>query len=145
MKQPALFLLLLHILFFPVSTSACLPVNTEDHPSGLICMSELVTDRNLSKKELRTLQKEEKKRIRMEHRLEKFQKLLHSRYDQAKSGIFSDPVGRWFWIWVISWGFGILLFAISGGAIGTFVGVLLLTAFVIGSIALVVWLKKQFS
>ncbi len=143
MKKPASIILFLTLFIIPIISPASTPVNTEDLVDGVIYMTDLVPGKKLTKKEIRCLQNEEKALVRFERRIDKIQKVLNSQ-PVRNSGIFGDPVGKWFWIWLISWGLGILLFVISNGSIGVFLAVIMLLAFVVGSISLVVWLKKQF-
>jgi hypothetical protein len=54
-------------------------------------------------------------------------------------------VDKWFWIWAIAWGAGILITVISGASIASgFLGIFWLSLFIIGSVALVIWLIKKF-
>ena len=132
------------LFFFPVKSNAITPANNDDHTGPMLYLSHPSQDKNLTTKKIKSFNKEERTRERTERRIEKIKKLLNSQSGQKDSGIFNDSVGKWFWIWLISWGLGILLFVISNGSIGVFLAVIMLLAFVVGSISLVVWLKKQF-
>ncbi len=120
-------------------------INTEDHPSALIEMSEMMPDHQLTHKELRKLNQDESKLVRIENHLSHLQKKLTERNARHTLGGISDPVDKWFWIWVISWGLGILLTIIFAGAMaGAALGIIWLLAFGLGSVALVLWLVKKF-
>ena len=137
-------ILLLFVIILPVlSLKANTPcINTEDHPESLITMHEYILDHQTTQRELRDLQKEEKRLEKLESRL---QKLFAKRSEHHSLGNIHDPVDKWFWIWGISWGAGILITIISGANIASgFLGILWLSLFIIGSVALVIWLIKKF-
>lgn len=128
-----------HVLF------ALTPINTEDHPKARIEMNELVYDHAITKTELRKLKSDEKHLVRFEHFYSSFTKKSTASSSKHAAGIFSDPVNRWFWLWVITWGIGIFLLVVSSGALaGAGIGLLWFLAFGLGSIALIIWLVKKF-
>ncbi len=120
-------------------------INTEDHPAGLFEMSKMMPEHQLSHKDLRMSGKNDLHQVRIENHLSRLQKKLKARNARHPLGGISDPVDEWFWIWVISWGLGILLTIIFAGAMaGAALGILWLLAFGIGSVSLVLWLVKKF-
>jgi hypothetical protein len=128
----------------PIHAESC--INTEDHPTSLASMTDLVPDLPLNREEIKSLQKEEKILQRFERRMERFQYFTHSQKGQKRLGGFSDSVDRWFWFWVIGWGAGILLSILAGGVFTSgVIGILWFTLFVAGSVSLVMWLVKKFS
>jgi hypothetical protein len=91
------------------------------------------------------IRKEAKKQAREERFIARFQKAVHAKFQKKQPGGISDPVDKWFWIWAIAWSIGIIMTIIAGGAIaGTAIGIIWLAAFVIGSVALILWLVKKF-
>jgi len=144
-RMKKLHLILLCFVFLPLhwlkANNSC--INTEDHPGGAINMSEYIADKPIARKELRNLKQEEKHYVQLET---KFKKMFSSgRTKHHGAGIFSDPVDKWFWIWVLGWGTGILITIISGASIASgFIGILWFSLFIIGSIALIIWLIKKF-
>ena len=136
-------LLLLLIILPALSLKANTPcINTEDHPEGLTTMHEYILDHQTTRHEWRDLQKEEKRYQKFESRL---QKLFAKNAEQHSIGNIHDPVDKWFWVWTIGWGAGILITILSGASIASgFLGILWLSLFIIGSVALVVWLIKKF-
>jgi len=120
-------------------------VNTEDHPGALIEMAELLPDRHFSRDEFRELRANEQLLQRIENRLDRKTKAFSSKHSKRTLGGFSDPVDKWFWIWAIAWGLGILLTIVTGGSLtGVALGLIWLFAFGLGSVALVLWLVKKF-
>ena len=118
-------------------------INTEDHPEGTVTMEEFIIDQPASHQELRKLQREEKRYIQLENKFKKSYTSKHSR--NHSPGVFSDPVDKWFWIWVMGWGAGILITIISSASIASgFLGILWFSLFIIGSISLIIWLIKKF-
>lgn len=136
---------ILFLLFFilpQLSKAHAACINTEDHPDGLKTMHEYIQDHQVTQPELRVLQKEEKRFQKLESRL---QKLFAKKAEHRSLGNIHDPVDKWFWIWAIGWGAGILITIISGASIASgFLGILWLSLFIIGSVALVIWLIKKF-
>jgi hypothetical protein len=136
-----LLLLFFHVLL-PLQAHTSI-INTEDHPEGIVSMSDYIADQPASHLELRNLKREE-------NRYTQFEKKFNKLYQRQKSGHHSisnihDPVDKWFWVWVLGWGAGILITIISGASIASgFLGILWLSLFMIGSIALVIWLIKKF-
>jgi len=136
---------ILILFFLPIlslkANTAC--INTEDHPDGIVSMADYVADQPVSHHQLRILKKEEKQYTSFERKFSK----LYSRHASRHHGISNihDPVDKWFWIWAIGWGAGILITVISGASIASgFLGILWLSLFIIGSVALVIWLIKKF-
>lgn len=145
------------LLHFLISVSILLPamafaapiVNTEDQPAGIVTMDEMVADKVMTAEELKVLQKEEKKQLRMERRMERLEKFMNSKLGQKLLGGLDDPVDKFFWYWIIGWGVGILLSIIAaatltGGGFGI-LWLLAYLAYLAGSVALIVWLVKKFS
>ena len=137
------------VLALPTFSVATPVINTEDNTAGLVTMDEMVADKTLTAQELKVLQKEEKKQIRMERRMERVEKFMSSKLGQKLLGGLDDPVDKWFWFWIIGWGAGIVLTIIASAALasGTF-GVLWLLAYLAwlaGSVSLIIWLVKKFS
>ena len=118
-------------------------INTEDHPEGAVTIEEFIIDQPASHHELRNLQQEEKRFQKLEN---KFKKIFAARQSKHHSiNGFSDPTDKWFWIWTIGWGAGILITIFSGASIASgFLGILWFSFFIIGSIALIIWLIKKF-
>lgn len=118
-------------------------VNTEDHPGGIVSMDDYIADLPVSREKLRDLKKEEKQYTTFER---KINKLYHSSHSNRHSiNNIHDPVDKWFWVWAIGWGAGILITIISGASIASgFLGILWFSLFIVGSIALVIWLIKKF-
>jgi hypothetical protein len=118
-------------------------INTEDHPDGAITQEQFILDQHSSRQELRNLQKEENRYQKLENKFKKIYASKQSRHHPING--FSDPVDKWFWIWAIGWGVGILITIISGASIASgFLGILWFSLFIIGSIALIIWLIKKF-
>ncbi len=133
------------LLFLPSFLIASPIINTEDHPSAVIEMKEMVPDHHPSRLELKELKKGEQHLIRIENRIVRMNKMLGSERFKNSLGGINDPVDRWFWIWIITWGFGLLLTVIFGGSLtGATLGIVWLLAFAIGSVSLVIWLVKKF-
>jgi hypothetical protein len=145
MKRKSIPPVFTFLLFTQSWLFASTVINTEDHPSGLNEMSEMVPDHRLSQKEIKDLKGYEQRLQRIENRLGRFNKVLASGKSKSSIGSISDPVDKWFWIWVISWGVGILLTVLFGGALaGVAIGIIWFLAFGLGSVALVLWLVKKF-
>lgn len=120
-------------------------MNTEDNPAAKIEMSEMIPDHHTSTKELKELKKDEKRLVRFEHFFTVMNKKSNEKTSKHSAGIFSDPVNRWFWLWVITWGLGIFLLVVSSGGIaGVGIGLIWFLAFGLGSVALILWLVKKF-
>jgi hypothetical protein len=131
--------------FLPTFLYSASTVNTEDHPASMIEMSEMIPDHHSSKMELRELKRNEKRLDRFEHFFSVLNKKSTGKDSKHSAGIFSDPVNRWFWLWVITWGLGIFLLVVSSGGIaGAGIGLIWFLAFGLGSVALILWLVKKF-
>ncbi len=131
--------------FLPTFLYSASPVNTEDHPSSRIEMCEMIPDHHTSKMELKELKRNEKRLVRFEHFLSVLNKKSIAKSTKHSAGIFSDPVNKWFWLWVITWGLGIFLLVVSSGGIaGAGIGLIWFLAFGLGSVALILWLVKKF-
>jgi hypothetical protein len=88
---------------------------------------------------MRSLRREERLLLRVENRLEKI-----AAKPPARIRGFSDDTDKWFWLWAIGWGLGIVLLIVSGGALSSvFLSILWILGFVGGSAALIVWLIKR--
>jgi len=136
---------LLILLFKPITSLHATDsfINTEDHPDGVCTMSAYIADRPVTTKELRKLRQEEKHYVQLESKLKKLYNSSSSRHHGINN--IHDPVDKWFWIWVIGWGLGILITIISGATIASgFLGILWFSFFIIGSIAMIIWLIKKF-
>lgn len=134
------------LLFFFHSFLNANPIlNTEDHPEGLIVMSALIPDHKPDHAELKNLKQNEQQLVRIEKRIGRINKIYNSGSSNRPLGGISDPVDKWFWIWVIGWGLGLVLTLLFAGAItGAAIGIIWFLAFGIGSVALVLWLVKKF-
>ena len=143
-------LFLLALAFMLPSLSVASPtINTEDNAAGLVSMNEMIPDKTLTAEELKMLQKEEKKQLRMERRMERVEKFMNSKLGQKLLGGLDDPVDKFFWFWIIGWGAGIVLTIIASATLsaGSF-GILWLLAYLAwlaGSVSLIIWLVKKFS
>jgi hypothetical protein len=127
----------------PLFSNSAFIINVEDHPRSHISMNAYVSDQLTSVQSIRQLQKEEKKLVKVESRLNKFFQKVNDH--QERFGLFSDPVNKWLWFWIFGWSLGLLITLISGATVTTgFLGILWLVGFVGGSIALVIWLLKKF-
>lgn len=132
-------------MFLTAATSGRNTINTEDIRPGTISMAEWPASASLSKHERARISKEEKKLHREEKLTARLQKIVQAKFQKKKLGDLGDPVDKWFWIWAITWSLGIILTIIAGGAIaGTAIGIIWLASFVIGSVALILWLVKKF-
>jgi hypothetical protein len=121
----------------PASTARV--INTEDYSPGIVRMDELVPPTPRTAAEMRSLRREERLLLRVEKRLEKI-----AAKPPARIRGFSDDTDKWFWLWAIGWGLGILLLIVSGGALSSvFLSILWILGFVGGSAALIVWLIKR--
>ncbi|MFZ1679264.1 MAG: hypothetical protein WAT91_18415 [Saprospiraceae bacterium] len=108
-------------------------------------MNELIPDHHSTRSEIKELKKNEKRLNRFENVLKHINKISKSGSAKHSGGLFSDPVNRWFWLWIITWGAGILLLVVSAGALtSAAIGILWLLAFAVGSVALILWLVKKF-
>jgi hypothetical protein len=140
-----LFLLFLVFSFRPVSSFLIAEtiINTEDHPEKGILAKDYTPRQETSRATLQKLKTEEKHLVRFEDKWKKMQASKKARKHSLNG--FSDPVDKWFWIWVIGWGAGILITILSGaGIFSGFLGILWFSLFIIGSVALVIWLIKKF-
>ena len=145
MKFTTFILLCFLILLFPEQVKGTPIVNTEDFTEGIVSMHELSVKATLNKKALKSQGRENRQRLRNEKLFDKLQKVMHSKMQKKSLGSIHDSTDKWFWIWSISWGVGILLTIIAGGAVaGTFISILWLVAFVVGAGALIMWLIKKF-
>ena len=147
MKLKALLFLFALSLLMPGMSSAS-SINTEDNQAGLVTMDEMIADKVLTAQELKVLQKEEKKQVRMERRMAKVEKFMQSKLGQKLMGGLDDPVDKWFWYWIIGWGAGIVLLVIATASLGTgfgILGILATLAWLFGSVSLIIWLVKKFS
>ncbi len=114
-------------------------INTEDYVPGTVSMDDLVPPSPRSAPDMRSLRREERLLLRVENRLEKI-----AAKPPARIRGFSDDTDKWFWLWAIGWGLGIVLLIVSGGALSSvFLSILWILGFVGGSAALIVWLIKR--
>jgi hypothetical protein len=135
----SLFSIVLHL---PLAASA--HINTEDFAPGKITLSAFPSSTICYDQSIHNIQLQKKKLLRLEKRLTKI-KQRWSQSNQYSIEGFSDTTDRWFWLWTIGWGTGILITLLSGGAITSgFFGILWLVGFGFGSAALFVWLRKRF-
>ena len=145
MKILAHFLTWSTLVWFPLSLLSAPPVNSEDFTPGLFMMTEMVPDHTVTKREMRTLKKEEKFQLRVERFLQRMEQRLQAKKSHRGIDNINDPIDKWFWWWAICWGAGILLSIFAGGAIiGAGIGLFWWLLFAAGSVALVVWLVKKF-
>ncbi len=137
-------ILLVFILFPLLSSKAGEQfINSEDHPDAVVTMHDYIIDKPATRQEIQRLQQEEKHYVQLEAKLKK----LYASKRSKRHGLngFSDPVDKWFWVWVFGWGIGILITIISGASIASgFIGILWFSFFIIGSVALIIWLIKKF-
>jgi hypothetical protein len=132
-------------MMLPSSVSGHNMVNTEDLPHGRISMTAWAPCPSLAKHKQTRIHKEVRKQHREEKFIARFQKIVQAKFQRKHPGGISDPIDRWFWIWTIGWGLGIIMTIIAGGAIAsTALGIVWLASFVIGSVALILWLVKKF-
>ena len=126
--------------------SFCNPaINTEDFVAGKLTMVEYANSTPVSKHELKKQKKEERLLHRVESLMLRFEKVIQTKMHKKSINGINDPVDRWFWIWGISWGVGILITLFAGGAVAaTGIGILWLIAFSVGAFALILWLIKTF-
>ena len=109
----------------------------------MVNLTELPTSFDNGGKELKKQTKALKKEQRRAKRAAKYQKFM------GKQGVdFADPVEKWMWFWIFSWG-GALIFTliaapISGGAAWFFWFISTLL-WIFGTVALVIWLVNKFS
>ena len=139
-------ILLCYIFIFSPKPSFCTPAsNTEDFVAGKLTMVEYVHSTPLSKHELKKQKKEERILHRAESLMFRLEKAIHAKMQKSSINGISDPVDRWLWIWGISWGIGILITIIAGGAVAaTGIGIIWLLAFSVGAVSLILWLIKKF-
>ncbi len=139
-----IFLLFLFIAFYYLAQSKCL-INTEDFSTGVVSIAQWPSASPVSKEEIKNAKREEKIILRTEKFQTKLEKVFKSKKVMRSIGNISDPVDRWLWIWAISWGVGMLMTLIAGGAIAaTAIGIIWLVAFSVGAAALIIWLIKKF-
>ena len=134
------------ILILTFQKSYCTPAtNTEDFVTGKLTMVEYANTTPLSKQEIKKQKKEERLLHRTESMMLRFEKAIHAKMQKKSINGINDPVDRWFWIWGISWGAGILITLFAGGAVAaTGIGILWLLAFSVGAVSLILWLIKKF-
>ena len=133
------------LVFFCSFLVASPIINTEDHPMGQVDMCELIPDHKFMRSEVKERKVNEQRLSRFENLLEKITKRSNAGKSNRALGGLSDPVDKWFWIWIIAWGAGIVITVASGGALtGAAIGIIWLAAFGLGSVALVLWLVKKF-
>ncbi len=95
-------------------------VNTEDHASGIVQMSDKTMDHAALKAEQQhnaQLLKTEKRQYKAEKRLAWFSRMINMKMAKTKHkslGGLDDPVDKWFWYWLIGWGAGLILTIIAG-------------------------------
>jgi len=108
-----------------------------------------VVEKEMTKKEIREIKKQERKADRLEKRIVKFEKKMAKRQARGK-----DDASKWMKFWLLGWGAAIVLPVIAIAAIGTggtgfgLAGVLLLLgalAGTFGTVSLIIWLVKKFS
>ncbi|MEP6647607.1 MAG: hypothetical protein ABJC12_11020 [Saprospiraceae bacterium] len=141
MLRKASLLLFPILAVFHTTLSASPVINTEDHPVARIEMNELIPDHQATHAEVRILKKNESRLYRFENIMHR----LSTKKSRHSKGLFSDPVNKWFWIWLVTWGFGALVLVVSSGGVASpAIGIIWLLAFAIGSISLIIWLLKKF-
>jgi len=105
-----------------------------------------VVEKEMTKKEIRQIKKQERKAERFKKRIAKFEKKMERRG--------GDDAKKWMKFWLLGWGAGLLLWIIAiaavgsgGGGFGLFAILTLLgsLAWLFGSISLIIWLVKKFS
>ncbi|MEO6131702.1 MAG: hypothetical protein ABIQ02_07630 [Saprospiraceae bacterium] len=143
LRKTSLLLFTMNFLFHPFLNAASV-INTEDRPTSLIEMNEMIPDHHATHAELKILKRNEKRLNRFESLVQR----MHKVYAEKKSGhagLFTDPVNKWLWLWLITWGIGILVLVVSSGGVASpAIGIIWLLAFAIGSVALIIWLVKKF-
>jgi hypothetical protein len=133
------------ILLQPLTPVKC-AVNTEDFQAGKISMHEISVSGIPEKVAEKKSAKEERARLRSERLMSRLEKFLGYANQKKSLTDNSDPAGKWFWIWAVSWGLGILLTIVTGATItGTALGLIWFLSFAIGASALVIWLIKKFA
>ena len=124
-------------------------VNSEDFATGLVTIDEMAADKapvskQLTKKELRQQKRALKKQAKMEKRMAKFQEKLQKKMNK-KAVDFNDPVDKWFWFWIFSWGAAILISLLAVGLVSPFIWVIASLLWLFGTVSLIVWLVNKFA
>jgi hypothetical protein len=145
MLRKTILLLIPGIIFLQSFMQASPVINLEDHPAGIIEMKSLIPDHMSTRSELKKLKKEEHHLLFVEKQISRISQKLGSKRTSHSLGGFSDPVDKWFWIWIVTWGLGILLTILFAGSLtGATFGIIWLLSFGLGAISLVLWLVKKF-
>ena len=87
--------------------------------------------------------KQTKRMQKLEKRLEKRIKKMEAKADKADVD-FDDPVDKWMWFWIFSWGLALAAGFVSLFALSGLFGFISAAFAVFGFIALVLWLVKRF-
>lgn len=132
-------------LFTSTSSANTSLINSEDNRAGLVSVDEVKSaSYTYSKKELKKAWKKERKEQRLQKRMEWLsrivQKKMAKKMEKQKRkniGGIDDPVDKWFWYWAIAWGAGILFLIVS-------VNILATIAFILGTVAAVIWVVNRF-
>ncbi|MBK9104857.1 MAG: hypothetical protein IPL92_09855 [Saprospiraceae bacterium] len=131
------------ILCTPLPFNAA--VNTEDIRMGSVTMHAWASESRTPKAIDRQLEKNKKLQLRREKLIIRLDHFIQRKLKHKSIANIHDSTDKWFWIWSISWGLGILLTIFSGAAIaGAALGLIWFFSFAIGATALVLWLKKKF-
>lgn len=88
--------------------------------------------------------KQAKKMQKLEKRIEKRIKKLEVKADKAEVD-FDDPVEKWMWFWIFSWGLGLAALLVAQIVLDGLFGFIAGALFIFGFVALVLWLVKTFA
>src|SRR6185503_9014288 len=105
MAQKQLILIILSMFYYPAFLISSPVINTEDHPASLAGFEQFIPDHSATPADIKKLRKEERHLSKIENRLEKIHQFISGK-SNSPLGIFKDPVNKWFWIWITSWGLG---------------------------------------
>lgn len=131
------------ILCTPLPFNAA--VNTEDIRMGSVTMHNWASESRATKTNAKLYEKNLRFQLRREKQITRLDHFVQRKLKHKSIANIHDSTDKWFWIWTISWGLGILLTIISGAAIaGAALGLIWFFSFAIGATALVLWLKKKF-
>jgi len=131
------------ILCTPLPSAAA--INTEDSRMGIVTMHKWASESRTAKAAERAREKDIKVQLRKEKQITRLDHLIQLKLSHKSISNIHDSTDKWFWIWTISWGLGILLTIFSGAAIAaTALGLVWFFSFAIGATALVMWLVKKF-
>lgn len=139
------FITCLSFCILPFNLLGSTPLNEEDYKAGALSMSSIQSatiDVAPFSKEDQRLHRKTQKRKKL---FAKIEKKISNTLAKTPLGSISDRDDKWFWIFSISWGLGLLITLISGATIvATGIGILWFLSFGIGSVALIIWLLRRY-